>query len=133
MYVRKLVKLGKTWSDDKKVIEFKKSVSDSDYDTEVRIHSGNFTELVEIVRKREQDLGHSALETSRNNKRTRRFKFGDDEKVSDEEEEPRKSKKKKKKNGDTPKGNDVYVQFMPKFVFATFNSDAKTNLGINGT
>ena len=89
MYARKLVKLGETWSDDKKVREFKRSVSDSDYDMEVRIHSGTFTELVEIVRKREQDLGRSALETSRNNKHTRRFKFGDDEKLSDDEEEPR--------------------------------------------
>ena len=63
MYVRKLVKLGETWTDDKKFREFKKSVSDSDYDTEVRIHSRTFTELVEIVRKRKQDLGRSALGT----------------------------------------------------------------------
>ena len=122
MYVRKLVKLGETWSDDKKVIEFKKSVSDSDYDTEVRIHSGTFTELVEIVRKREQDLWRSALETSGNNK-----------KVSDDEEEPRQSRKKKKKNGDTPKGKDAYVPFMPKFVLASLLKVANTNLGINCT
>ena len=93
----------------------------------MRIHSGTFTELVEIVRKREQDLGRSALETSCNNKRTWRVKFGDDEKVSDDKEEPRQSKKKKKKNGETPKGKYAYIPFMPKFVFATFNSDAKTN------
>ena len=43
MYIRKLVKLGETWSDDEKVRKFKKSVSDPDYDTEVRIHKGNFT------------------------------------------------------------------------------------------
>ena len=122
MYVRKLVKLGESWTDDKKVREFKKSISDPDYDTEVRIHKGKFTELVEIVRKREQDLGRSALESSRKNKRTRRVKFGEED--SEQEEEPRQFRK--KKNKDTPKGKE-YVPFMPKFVFATFNSEAKTN------
>ena len=53
IHVHKLVKLGKNWSDDKKVREFKKYVLDPDYDTEVRIHKGTFVQLVEIVRKRE--------------------------------------------------------------------------------
>ena len=46
MYVRKLTKLGETWSDDKKVREFKENVDDPDYDTEVRVHDGDFEQLV---------------------------------------------------------------------------------------
>ena len=85
MYVRKLMKLGENWTDDKKVREFKKSVSDPDYDTEVRVHKGNFAKLVETVRNREQDLGRSALESSRKNKCTRRVNFGEDDGLDDEE------------------------------------------------
>ena len=42
MYARKIMKLGENWTDDKKVMEFKKSVSDPDYDTEVRVHNETF-------------------------------------------------------------------------------------------
>ena len=121
MHVRKLVKLGENWSDDKKVREFKKYVSDPDYDTEVRIHKGTFAHLVEIVRKREQDLGRLVLESSQKNKRARRaVKFDKDK---DDESEDRE----KKNKVETPMGKEACVPFMPKFVFATFNSDAKTN------
>ena len=124
MYVRKLMKIGENWTDDKKVREFKKSVSDPDYNTEVHVHKGKFAKLVETVRKREQDLGCPALESSRKNKRTRRVKFGEDDELDDKE--PRKANK--KKNKETPRvDKSSYVPFMPKFVFATFNSKAKTN------
>ena len=87
------MKLGENWTDDKKVREFNKSVSDPDYDTEVRVHKGNVDKLVETVRKREKYLGHSELESSRKNKRTRRVKFGEDD--GSDDEEPQKPKKKK--------------------------------------
>ena len=124
MYVRKLVKLGKNWSDDKrKVREFKKSVADPDYETEVRVHNGNFAKLIETVRKREQDLGRAALDTSRVNKRSRRVKYDDE---TSEDEDKRKSDKYKRK-GDTSKVKP-FIPFMPKFVFAsTLNSEGKTN------
>ena len=124
MYVRKLMKIGENWTDDKKVREFKKSVSYPDYNTKLRFHKENFAKLVETVRKREQDLGRSALESSRKNKRTRCVKFGDDD--GSNYKEP--SKPRKKKNKETPKGDkSSYVPFIPKFVFATFNSESRTN------
>ena len=123
MYVRKLMKLGENWTDNKKVRESKKSVSHPEYDTEVRVHKGNFSKLVEAVRKREQDLGRSALEFSRKNKRARCVKFVEDD--GSDDEEPRKPKK--KKNKETPRGDkSSHVPFMPNLVFATFNSEAKT-------
>ena len=73
------MKLGENWTDNKKVREFKKSVSNPDYDTEFRVHKGKFANLVETARKREQDLGRSALESSCKNKRTRRVKFGEED------------------------------------------------------
>ena len=118
MYARKLMKHGENWTDNKKVREFKKSVSDPDYDTEVRVHKGKFSKLVETVRKREQYLGRSALEPSCKNKRTRRVEFGEDD-VSDDKEP---QKPKKRKNKETPRGDkSSYVPFMPKCVFAKFN------------
>ena len=98
MFVRKLVKLGENWSDDKKIREFKKGVTDEDYDTEVRVHTGNFAKLIETVRLREQNLQRSANHRSRNNKRTRRVSARDD---SDDEEEhtPGKSGKRKTEKG----------------------------------
>ena len=54
MYVRKLTELGKNWSDTKKVREFKLSVIDNDYDTEIRVHSGDFAELRSKERIREE-------------------------------------------------------------------------------
>ena len=57
-------------------------------------------------------------------KRTRRVKFGEDD--GSDDKEPRKQTK--KKNKETPKGDKYsYVPFMPKCLFATFNSEAKTN------
>ena len=118
MYARKIMKLGENWTDDKKFREFKKSVSDPDYDTEVRVHKGNFDKLVDTVRKRDQDLGSLALESSCKNKRTRRVKFGEDDGSDDKEPQ----KPKKRKNKETPRGDkSSYVPFMPKCVFAKFN------------
>ena len=74
------------------------SITDEDYDTEVRVHTGNFAKLIETVRLREQNLQRSANHRSRNNKRTRRVRAEDD---SDDEEEhkPGKSGKRKTEKG----------------------------------
>ncbi len=79
MYVRKLTKLSENWSDDKMCREFKRGVSDSDYETEVRVHTGNFKSLVDILRKREQDLERSADHRSRSNKRACRVQIQEDQ------------------------------------------------------
>ena len=84
MWVRKLEKLeGNDWSDNKKVREFKNNVSDEDYDTECRVHSGTFLELIKKIRTRETNLNNKS---SKSNKRQRIFKKdddGDDDKVND--------------------------------------------------
>ena len=45
-----MTKLGKTWTDEKKVCEFKQIVYDSDYKTEVRTYTGAFAQLIKVVR-----------------------------------------------------------------------------------
>ena len=126
MYVRKLVKLGENWSDDKKIREFKKGVTDDDYDTEVRVHTGNFEKLIETVRQREQHLQRSADHRSRNNKRTtRRVRAGDDS--DDEEQKPSKSSKRKTEN-DQPGKSTSHIPFIPKFLFSSLKGSARTNV-----
>ena len=82
---------------------------------------------MEIVRKREQDLGRSALESSRKNKRIRRAVKFDKDKDNRSEDKELHQKRKKKNKGDTPMGKDAYVPFILKFIFTTFNSDTKLN------
>ena len=119
MYVRKLTNLGENWTDDKKVREFKSGVDDPDYDTEVRVHKGTFDNLIETVRKREQDLDRAADHQSRKNKRTRRVKFevgSDDEKTNSQK-------------GNGPPGKPKpYIPFMPKFLFMSLDANAKKNM-----
>ena len=126
MYVRKLVKLGENWSDDKKIREFKKGVLDDDYDTEVRVHSGNFDKLIETVRQREQHLERSAEHRSQNNKRSRRVRFKDDD--SDDEEQKSNKLTKKKSENDRPGKSTPYIPFIPKFLFASLKGSARTNI-----
>ena len=127
MYVRKLTKLGENWTDDKKVREFKKGVSDPDYDTEVRVHKGNFAKLIETVRKREQDLERSATHQSRKNKRTRRVgKFEND---SDEQEDEKSKSGGKRRTGDSPHGKPIpHIPFIPKFLFMSLDANTRKNL-----
>ena len=84
MFVRKLTKLGETWTDDKMVHEFKQRVYNPDYDTEIRIHTGDITALIKNVRIREQDLDRQSAHQSKNNKCNRCF-FKDAEKDEDDE------------------------------------------------
>jgi len=125
MYTRKLTKLGEAWGDDKMVREFKARSDDPDYDTEIRIHQGNFAELIKVVQKREQDLGRHAVAKSKDNKRTsttRRFKREED---SDDEEPKHKGKGKTKVPG---KKSDPYIPFIPKFLYNSLNSTSRRNL-----
>ena len=52
MYVRKLTELGENWSDAKKVREFKLNVIDDDYETEIRVHSGDCGFAIESTNSR---------------------------------------------------------------------------------
>jgi hypothetical protein len=126
MYVRKLSKLGENWSDDKKIREFKAGVSDEDYDTEVRVHKGTFTKLIETVRVREQDLGRNADNRSRNNKRNRRVMSHD---VDTDDESQDKSTRKRNKTGNDSNGKPTpFIPFIPKFLYHSFDSEGKKNL-----
>ena len=69
--VCKIEKYKGLWSDFKKVREFKKCVTDDGYETEIRTSKAGYDELIETVRKREQDL---LKENLSNVKVTRRFK-----------------------------------------------------------
>ena len=69
--VRNIEKHEGPWSDFKKVREFKRRVVDDGYETEIRTCKAGYDELIETVRKREQDL---LKETLGNGKVTRRFK-----------------------------------------------------------
>ncbi len=125
MYVRKLLKLGENWTDDKKVREFK---ADPDYDTEVRVHKGNFAKLIETVREREQDLECSAThQRSQKNKRTRRAsKFKND---SDKEEGGKSKSGGKRRTGDSPHGKPIpHIPFIPKFFFMSLDANTRKNL-----
>ena len=53
MYVWKLDKWRENRSDDKKVWKSKAQVTDSDYEVECRVHTGNFATFIATVRKRE--------------------------------------------------------------------------------
>ena len=126
MYVRKLTKLGEAWGDDKQIREFKARVDDSDFDTEVRIHDGNFADLIKVVRKREKDLDRQAVHKSKTNKRTRRFVRQDaySEDTDEDKSDLKKGRKKDyKKNPDNPN-----VPFIPKFLYNTLDTYAKKNL-----
>ena len=129
MYVRKLTKLGENWNDDKMVREFKAGVHDEDYgDIEVRVHSGTFAQLIEVVRAREQDLDHNATHCSKRHKLTRRARLG--AYLDDTESNDDKSNRKRKAEKD-PSGkhkSKPYVLFIPKFLFNSLEKDAKKNI-----
>ena len=93
MYAQKLGNLGENWTDKKKFWEFKKGVSDPDYDTEVRIHRGTFSELIKIVREIEQDLDQTVMDSSWKNKRTRCVTFNGDESNGDTQRKSEKNKR----------------------------------------
>ena len=123
MYVRKLTKLGENWSNEKMCREFKKGVSDSDYETEVRVHSGTFKSLVDKLRKREQDLEHSEDHSRRSNKRLRRVHFQDDKEETADDDRNIKGK-----TGNTPTGKpNPHIPFMPKFLFNSFGDMERKN------
>ena len=124
MFVRKLTKLGETWTDDKMVREFKQRVDDPDYDTEVRTHTGNFEDLIKNVRRREQDLGRAAAHQSRTNKRNRRFTRDDDDDDDDKKKDPNQGKGKEHSQG---KQKQPYIPFIPKFLYNSMSKSTRTN------
>ena len=48
-YVRKLEAIEGPWVDAKKIQEFKDRVTDKDYDTEARVHTGTFVDLIKFI------------------------------------------------------------------------------------
>ena len=127
MYVRKLTKLGENWNDDKMVREFKTGVSDPDYDTEVRVHSGTFAQLIEVVRAREQDLDRNSTLRSKKNKRTRRART-DDRSDGESDDDRSDRRRKAEKNPIGKLKSKPYVPFIPKFLFNSLDKDAKKNI-----
>ena len=124
--IRKLVKLGENWSDEKQVREFKFRINDPDYEVESRVHEGNFAELVNKIRKREQDLERDALAQSANNKRTRRFQRKDDDDVKNSVKGPGKANANEKSS---PKDTNVpYIPFIPTFLYKSMDHSSRLNL-----
>lgn len=114
MYVRKLEKLEGDWSDDKKVREFKARVTSDLYDTECRVHTGDFKDLVKIIRKRETDLADGGVA----NKRQRRFKHPDNEEKKDDASG----------NKSFSAGGGEKVPFIPKFLLRSMTHQDRKNL-----
>ena len=128
MYVRKLVGLGESWSDDKKIREFKLNVTDPDYDTESRVHNGSFADLVKVIRKREEHLNRLAETTTRSNKRTRRMMQDDEDEDESNKKQSFKSSKRKiadDSHGDKP---NLHIPFIPTFLYRTLDENAKKNV-----
>ena len=117
MWVRKLEKLeGHDWSDDKKVREFKNNVIDEDYDTECRVHSGTFQELIKDIRKRETILNNKSNKVA--NKRQRRFKKDDDDDTAMETD---------KGTGSNPKAK-YKIPFVPNFLYISLDTAGRRTL-----
>ena len=78
LYVRKIEKFeGQTWSEEKKIREFKKRIVSYDYNTEKRTFMGNtLKEFIALLRKREQDLDTEAIS---DDKVQRTFKKSDED------------------------------------------------------
>ena len=116
LFARKLEKLEGAWSDEKRCREFKDRVSEeSDYDTEIRTHSGNFDELIKAVRKREQALEKKSSSAKR---KARRYKIHSPTPDEGDDEEPSAPEKKKMK----PASN--LVPFLPGFLYKSLKSSS---------
>ena len=96
-----LTKLGENWSVNKKVPEFKKYVSDPNYDTEFCVRSEDFAALIDTIHKREQDLECAVIDTSCSNKCSRRVHIKEDQE-SDSKGDNGKEKNKFRKAGNKP-------------------------------
>ena len=117
LYVRKLEKLEGPWTDDKKVREFKDRVVADDYDTEVRIHTGTFADLIKSFRKREQDLEKKANII----RKQRRYKTPEH---SDEGEDESSSESRKRKQ----KPTSVKIPFIPTFLYKSMSPRTRKNV-----
>ena len=118
LYVRKLEKLEGVWSDDKKVREFKDRITDADYDTETRVHTGDFNSLVKSFRSREQDLE----KRSNQDKRQRRFKANSDDELDKEDV------KQGGNNYKPPGDGKERIPFIPKFLYRSLDTNGKRNI-----
>ena len=122
LYVRKLEKLEAEWTDDKKCREFKDRVSDqSDYDTEVRTHSGDYDSLVRAIRKREQDLEKRSSAAKRKTRRYKALSPTPDSGKDDSDPEGDSGKKRLKPAS-------YKVPFMPSFLFKSLDKTSRANL-----
>ena len=100
-------------------------IHDPDYEVEARVHEGNFEELVNKIRKREQDLERDALAQRANNKRTRRFQ-------REEKDDAKGSGKVKATGKKSPKDTNVpYIPFIPSFLYKSMDLSLRLNL-VNG-
>ena len=123
MYVQKLEKLGKNWTDKNKIWDFKKGVLDPNYDNKLSIHKETFAELINIVRNREQDIDWTALDGSQKNKCIRRVILNGDESDDDAQ---RKSENNKRIDSTSGKSHP-FIPFIPNFLFNTLDSAANSN------
>ena len=116
-YMRKLENLEDIpWSDEKKLREFKNRVTDEDYDTEKRVHDGNFESLIKKFRTRERDLEKEALKSQ--GRTQRRFKRQDeaDQKGSGDSSQ------------NTSKKGKAYIPYVPNFLFKLLDKNSKANI-----
>ena len=121
-YVRKLEKLeNAAWSDEKKVREFKKRVTDEDYDTEKRVHNSNFDDLVKTFRKREQDLDKDAISGK---DKLRRFRRNGDDDQRDGNQGGNDSGTGRVTGG---KGQS-YIPYIPNFLFKSLDKNGRVNV-----
>jgi hypothetical protein len=119
-YMRKLESLEDvTWSDEKKLREFKNRVTDEDYDTEKCVHDGNFESLIKNFRTREQDLEKEALKSQ--GKTQRRFKRQDEADHQDKRGSDDSSQ-------NTSKKGKVYIPYVPNFLFKLLDKNGKANI-----
>jgi hypothetical protein len=121
-YVRKLEKLeNAAWSDEKKVREFKKRVTDEDYDTEKRVHNSNFDNLVKTFRKREQDLDKDAIS---GREKIRRFRRNGDDDQAGGNQGGNDSSTSRVTGG---KGQS-YIPYIPNFLFKSLDKNGRANV-----
>ena len=120
LYVRKLEKLEGTWSEDKKIREFKKRVISEDYGVEKRTHKTTFADLVQSFRNREQTIGLEVISEKRQRRFVRKGDPFDKVTGSGDDGGKKDSSKSSKKNYNVP--------FIPGFLFRSFDKATKKNV-----
>lgn len=123
LYVRKIESFDASWSETKKVREFKKRITSEDYDVEKRTHKSGqpLADLIKMIRDQEQ-----SLESQRIVERStvRRFKNNDDGSVSSAGS----SRGRGSNNGGTSTDRKAYIPFILGFLFKSLDRAGKRNV-----